>query len=54
MLMAVSDATLRLSFTPVMLALSLCEAVVLPSVTDRVKSSPTVDLVPSIAFSSGT
>ena len=54
MLMAVSDATLRLSFTPVTLAVSRCVAVVLPSVTERMKSSPTLDLAPSIALSSGT
>ena len=50
----VSVARLGVSFTPAILAVRVCVAVPVPSVTDRVKSSVALVFVPSIALSSGT
>ena len=47
-------ARLGVSSAPLMLAVNVCEALVLPSVTARVKSSVALVFVPSIALSSGT
>ena len=52
--MPVSAATLRLSSEPLMLAVSLWETLVVPSVTATMKSSPTLVFAPSMALSSGT
>ena len=49
----IADRT-GVSLTPVMLAVRVCEALAVPSETDRVKSSDAFDVSPSIAESFGT
>ena len=47
-------ARLGVSSAPLMLAVNVCEALVLPSVTARVKLSEVLDFSASMALSSGT